>query len=157
MMENKQVPSFSDKALAKMHLAQGKTVEKIIIHLWQNMVNPSQSVEVIHSLQLRFTDGFFINIGCHHELEALEILDDDIQDQYKQLEIDFGGKIKIHALEAGKTKMWQGISGLVLESIQITKDDDFYKADSILLNFGTEKRTVSASPEDGIIIDYYEE
>jgi hypothetical protein len=53
--------------------------------------------------------------------------------------------------------MWEAVPGQKLQSIQITKEGDYYKADSIMLNFGEEKRTISIGPLDGLIIDYYEE
>ena len=36
-------------------------------------------------------------------------------------------------------------------------EGDYYLSDSVMLDFGEERRTVSISPVDGIIIDFYEE
>ncbi len=148
---------FSKEALIKMLEVQGKTVEKIIIVLWQNIIDNSNSIEIIDSLQLRFKDGSKITLGCNENSDGLDVLEVNFIELKKQLEDEFNGKIKLHALDAGKTKMWLGIEGKTLESIQLTKENDYYKSDSVLLNFGDEKRAVSISPSDGLIIDYYDE
>lgn len=159
-MENKTTNNeifFTKEALIKMLDVQGKVVEKIIIVLWQNVIDAANSIEIIDSLQLRFTDGTRITLGCNDNSDGLDVVDINFVELKKQLEEEFGGKIKLHALDAGKTKMWLGIEGKTLEAIQLTKENDYYKADSVLLNFGDEKRAVSISHSDGIIIDYYDE
>lgn len=156
-MENKSAIYFSKEALQEMISVQGKIVDKIVIFLWQNMVDANNSVEIIDGLQLRFTDGTNITIGCNETSEGLDILNYKFKDVKQHLEEEFKGKIKIHALDAGKTKMWEDIGGKALNAIQLTKEDDNYKADSVLLDFGDEKRTVGMSPYDGLVIDYYEE
>ncbi len=155
--QDKPNASFSDEALAKMLLAQGKKLEKTIIHLWQNILSPEQSIEIIDNLQLWFSDGSSITIACHPEQDALDIIDYDFEEAKKRVESEFKGKIKLFAIPAGKTKMWNGIEGLTLNAIQATKENGYYKADSLLLDFGIEKRTVSLNPNDGLVIDYYEE
>ncbi len=148
---------FSAEALQKMLDIQNRTVDKVVIHLWQNLMDPNNSVELIDSLQLRFTDGSRITIGCNDTSEGLEIIDLNIEELRKTLNSESNGKIKVHALDASKTKMWQDIPSQTLKAIQLTKENDNYKADSLLLDFGHEKRTVSISPYDGLVIDYYED
>jgi hypothetical protein len=53
--------------------------------------------------------------------------------------------------------MWEAVIGQKLLSVQITRQDEFYKADSLMLNFGEEKRLITINLLDGLIIDYYEE
>jgi hypothetical protein len=156
-MENKTDLYFTTDALQKMLAVHGKTVENIIIYLWQNLTDPNNSVEIIDSLQLTFSDKSSITIGCNENSEGLDILNFNYQELKSQLEQEFQNKIKIHALNAGKTKMWTDIIGKTLESIQLTKQGDYYLADSLLLNFGEEKRTVALNPLDGLIIDYFED
>ncbi len=148
---------FTPEALQKMVNVQNKIIARIVIFLWQNAVDAGNSVEIIDSLQLRFTDGTDITIGCNELSDGLDILDFNYEATKKQLEEEFKGKIKIHALNAGKTKMWEGIEGKTLKAIQLTKENNNYKADSIMLDFGDDGRTVGISPYDGLVIDYYEE
>jgi hypothetical protein len=156
-MENKSEIYFSKEALQEMISVQGKIIDKIVIFLWQNLVDTNNSVEIIDALQLRFTDGTNITLGCNETSEALDILNYKFKDVKQHLEEEFSGKIKIHALDAGKTKMWEDIGGKTLNAIQLTNEDGNYKADAVLLDFGTEKRSISMSPYDGLVIDYYEE
>jgi hypothetical protein len=41
--------------------------------------------------------------------------------------------------------------------VRLTKESEYYKADALILDFGEEKREIIINPEDGIIIDFYEE
>jgi hypothetical protein len=156
-MDKESTSYFTTEALAKMVAMQGKVVERIIIILWQNAVDASNSVEIIDALQLRFADEEKITIGCNDKGDGLDILDYQFKETKKQLEEEFGGKIKLHALDAGVTKMWQDIKGKTLKGIRLTKDGEHYKADSLVLDFGDEGRTVAISPHDGLVIDYFEE
>lgn len=149
---------FTTEALQKMLAVHGKTISKVVILLWQNSIDPNNTVEIIDSLQLRFTDNTRITIGCNENSDGLDILDFNLEETKKHLLEEFEGKIKMFALDAGKTKMWVDVEGKVLNSIQVTKDHGNYRADSVMLDFGgEERRTVSISPSDGLIIDYYEE
>ena len=58
---------------------------------------------------------------------------------------------------ASATKMWKDVIGLKLESVQLTKSDTNYLSDQVVFNFGEERRIVSVSPLDGLIIDFHEE
>jgi hypothetical protein len=39
----------------------------------------------------------------------------------------------------------------------LTKNNNLYRADSLVIDFGEEKREIQISPLDGLIIDYFEE
>ena len=148
---------FSDEALARMVAAQGKTVEKVICHLWQNSIDKNNTVEIIDNAELRFTDHQRLTIACNENGEALDAIAFDYATTAAQLEKEFHGKIKIFAVDASGTKMWSEVIGKTLHSVRIIKEGDYHKAGSVLFDFGTEKRIISISPLDGLIIDYYEE
>jgi hypothetical protein len=148
---------FSDEALARFVSAQSKTVEKIICHLWQNTIDKTASVELIDNLELHFTDKQKLTISCNESGDGLDAIHFDYKSSAAEIEKEFEGKIKLFAVNASTTKMWEDIIGLTLESIRIIKEGDYHKAGSLLLVFGKEKRIVSINPLDGLIIDYYEE
>jgi len=148
---------FSNEALAKFTAAQGKTVEKIICHLWQNSINKNEVMELVDNLEIHFTDKNKLTISSNSEGEALDAINFNYKETALALEKEFEGKIKLFPVNASTTKMWEDVIGKKLHSVQITKQDEYYIADSLLLNFGDEKRTVSINPMDGLIIDYFEE
>lgn len=149
---------FSHEALAHFVSAQGKTVNKIICHLWQNNIEKQSSVEIIDNLELHFTDGQKLTIACNENGDGLDAIQYNYTVAAKQIQEEFNGKIKLFAVDASNTKMWQDITGKKLESIRISKDGDQHLAESILLFFeNNERRVVSISPADGLIIDYYED
>ena len=148
---------FSDEALARFVSAQGKKVEKVICHLWQNTIDKNGSVELIDNVELHFTDKQKLTISCNENGDGLDAIAFDYKKAIHEIEKEFEGKIKLFAVNASATKMWEDITGLTLENVRIIKEGDYHKAGSVLLVFGKEKRIVSISPLDGLIIDYYEE
>ncbi len=148
---------FSDEALARFVSAQGRTVEKVLCHLWQNTINKDATVEIIDNLELHFTDKQKLTVSCNDAGDALDAIAFDYKKAAIELEKEFEGKIRLYAVNASTTKMWEDVIGLTLENVRIIKEGDYHKAGSVLLVFGKEKRIVSISPLDGLIIDYYEE
>ncbi|MBA3663323.1 MAG: hypothetical protein H0W61_03820 [Bacteroidetes bacterium] len=148
---------FSNEALAKFVAAEGKTLEKVICHLWQNNLNPNEALEIIDNVELHFTDGQKLTISCNEEGDGLDVIDFNPGQTARELREEFDGKIKLFQVNASTTKMWEDVIGKKLVHVRVTKQNDFYKADSVMVNFGEEGRTISIAPLDGLIIDYYEE
>lgn len=148
---------FSDEALARFASAQGKAVEKIVCHLWQNTIDKNNAVEIIDNVELHFTDKQKLTISCNESGEGLDVIQFDYKKAAIEIEKEFNGKIKIFAVNASTTKMWEEVIGQQLGSVRVIKEGDYHKAGSVLLVFETEKRIISISPLDGLIIDYYEE
>jgi hypothetical protein len=157
-MEHKQQDVyFSNEALARFASAQGKTVGKIICHLWQNAMNKNELVEVIDNIEIHFTDGNKLTIACNEKGDGLDAIVFNYKQTAVEMEAEFDGKIKLLAIDASSTKMWQDVIGKKLIAVQLTKESDYYRADSVMLAFEEEKRVIFVNPLDGIIIDYYEE
>ncbi len=148
---------FSNEALARFVAAQGRSVEKIICHLWQNNNNPSSVVEIIDNVELHFKGQQKLTISCNTNGDGLDAIDFDYQQTARELHEEFDGKIKLFAVDASSTKMWQDVIGATLNTVRITRNGEYYNADSVVLDFGEEKREIAIAPLDGLIIDYYEE
>ncbi len=157
MENNEREIYFSNEALARFVASQGRTVEKIICHLWHNAINAGATVEIIDNVELYFTDGKKLTISCNPEGDGLDAIEFDYKQTAKIIEAEFGGKIKVFAVNASTTKMWENVIGKVLQKVKVTKLNDFYKADSVILDFNDEQREIAISPLDGLIIDYFEE
>jgi len=148
---------FDADSLKKLVAAEGKEVKAIVCYLWQNTINKNDVVELIDNFEIRFTDGYKLTLGSNSDNSGLEAIDFDYEGEKKAMEEEFGDKIKIMGVNASATKMWKDVIGLKLNSVKLTKEDKNYLSDSVMLDFGTEKRTISISPLDGLIIDFYEE
>jgi hypothetical protein len=148
---------FSNEALARFVAAQNRTVEKIVCHLWQNKIQAGTTVELIDNLELNFTDKQKLTIGCNPEGDGLDAFEFDYQKSSKEIETEFDGKIKLFAVNASATKMWEDVIGKTLLAVRVSKSNENYKADAVILDFGEEKREITISPLDGLVIDYYEE
>lgn len=148
---------FSKEALSRFVASQNSTLSRVICHLWINRTDPDKAFEVIDNLQLEFEDHPPLVIGCNEEGDALDVIHFDLQASAKALSEEFGNKIKLVAVDASGTKMWNETIGKVLTAIKLTKSGEHYKADALVLEFGAEKREVSVSPLDGLVIDFYED
>jgi len=157
-MENESVNTFfSNEALARFAAAQGKTVEKVICHLWQNKSQTTEVVEVIDNVELHFTDKHKLTISTNADGDGLDAIEYNYKNAAIAIEKELGGKIKIYAIDASTTKMWEAVIGKVLKTVRIEKEGELYRSNSILLDFGDEKREIEINPLDGIIIDHYDE
>ncbi|MES2681621.1 MAG: hypothetical protein V4635_17125 [Bacteroidota bacterium] len=148
---------FSDEALARFVTAQGKTVEKIICHLWQNTIDKNGTVEIIDNVELHFTDKQKLTISCNENGDGLDAIQFDYKKTAVELQKEFEGKIKLFAVDASSTKMWEDVIGKTLESVRVVKEGEYHNAGSILLVFNGERRIISVNPLDGLVLDYYEE
>lgn len=158
MSEQQEKAYFNGESLKKLIAAEGKHLKGVICILWQNSINKNDVVELIDHVQFVFTDGYKLTLGSNQDNNGLEVVDYNFEQEKAELAKEFGDKIKLFAVNATPTKMWKDVEGLKLDSIQITKEgSSSYLSDSVLFNFGTERRTVSISPLDGIIIDFYED
>lgn len=136
---------------------QNSTVSRVICHLWLNRTDPDKPFEVIDNLKLEFEDHPPLVIGCNEDGDALDVIDFDLQASAKALAEEFGNKIRLVAVDASGTKMWSEAIGKVLSAVKLTKSGEHYKADALVLEFGADKREISVSPLDGLVIDFYEE
>ena len=147
---------FSEQDLLRFHEAQNKILNKVICVLWQNNSNKADVVELIDRVEIIFEDGYLLKIACNSEGNGLETTTELTEKIAKDVVDEFKGKIKIFAVDASGTAMWKDLIGKKLNMIQLTKENDQYKADSLLMNFGPETRIISVHPIDGLIIDFYE-
>lgn len=149
---------FTDPQLKLITSIEGKTLKKIVCYFWVNRLNPNESVELIDNVELVFTDDKSIVITCNEDSNGINVIDDfNFEEEKNQLKMEFGDKIKIIPIDASTTKMWTDVIGETLEAVQLSRDGERYLNDALILNFGTEKRTIGISPSDGLIIDYWED
>lgn len=69
----------------------------------------------------------------------MDAIDFDYHQTKIEIEKEYGGKIKIFAVDASKTKMWEDVIGKQLKIVKLTKINNLYKADSLVIDFGEEK------------------
>jgi hypothetical protein len=147
---------FSHEALARFVAAEGKTVEKVVCHLWQNRMDKNAPVEIIDNVEFHLGGGHRLTISCNEEGNGLDVIDFDLGTASAGLKEEFGDAIRLLPVDASGTTMWKDVVGTRLKAVKITKEDDNYLADAIMMDFGTEKREIRMGPADGLVIDYFE-
>lgn len=149
---------FTDIQLKLLTSIEGKTLKKIVCYFWVNRLNPNESVELIDNVELFFNDDSSLVITCNEESNGIDVIHDfNFEEEKNQLKQEFGDKIRIIPIDASTTKMWTDVIGETIEAVQLSRDGGNYLNDALILNFGTEKRTIGISPTDGLIIDYWED
>lgn len=157
MNEQKDITYFDPESLKKLIASEGKEVKAILCYLWQNSINKNDVVELIDVFEVLFTDNYRLSLTANPDGNGLEAIDYDYTTAKKEIEKEYEGKIKVFGVNASTTKMWTDVIGKKLASVQLTKQDGNYLNDAVVFNFGEERRIVSISPLDGLIIDFYEE
>lgn len=149
---------FSDHQLKLLTTAEGKTLQKVMIYFWVNRLNPNAQIDLIDNVELVFSDDTAMVITCNDESTGINVLEDfNFEEEKATLKAEFGDKIKIIPIDASTTKMWTDVIGQAIESVELSKEDEQFLNDALILNFGTEKRSIGISPNDGLIIDYWED
>lgn len=157
-MSDEQVNAYFDSdSLKKMIEAEGKTVAAVLCYLWQNSINKNDVIELIDNVELLFTDKSRLTFSSNEDNTGMLAHEFDFDKEKKEIELEFGGKIKIIGLNASPTKMWTDVIDKKLIAVRLTKQGEYYLSDSVMLDFGEERRTISISPVDGLIIDFWEE
>lgn len=157
MNEQQETVYFDPESLKKLIASEGKEVKAILCYLWQNSINKNDIVELIDVFEILFTDNYRLSLCSNPEGSGLEAIIYDYKTAKQEVEKEHGEKIKVIGVNASGTKMWTDVIGKKLVSVQLTKQDGNYLSDSVVFNFGEERRVVSVSPLDGLIIDFYEE
>ena len=157
MSEEKTSVYFDKDSLKRIIDAEGKTVVAVLCYLWQNSINKSDVVELIDNVEFLFTDRTRLTFSSNEDSTGLVAREFDFDKEKKEIELEFNGKIKLVGVNASPTKMWSDVIDKKLISVRLTKQSEHYLCDSVMLDFGDEKRTVAISPVDGLIIDFWEE
>jgi hypothetical protein len=149
---------FTDQQLKLLTAAEGKTLKKVIVYFWVNRFNPDAHVDLIDNVELVFTDDTTLVITCDEEAAAISVIDDfNFEAEKAHLKLEFGDKIKMIPIDASTTKMWADVIGESIEAFELSKEDEQFLNDALIINFGIEKRSIGISPNDGLIIDYWED
>ena len=149
---------FTDHQLKLLTVAEGKTLKKVVIYFWVNRFNPDAQVDLIDNVELVFTDDTNLVITCNDESTGIDVIADfSFEEEKVQLKQEFGDKIKMIPIDASTTKMWTDVIGETIEAFELSREDEQFLNDALIINFGTEKRSIGISQNDGLIIDYWED
>ena len=158
LKHNTKKMAFNNHQLKLITSAEGKTLKKVIIYFWVNKLNPAESVELIDNVKFLFNDDTYLMMACNQDSNGIDVLDHfSFEDEKQRLKDEFGDRIKIIPIDASTTKMWEDVIGQTIESVELSKNEEEYLDDALIINFGIEKRTIGISPLDGLIIDYWED
>jgi len=154
---SKNYKYFSDMALARFIAAQNRTIEKILCHLVLNLIDSNNPLQVIENVQLVFTDKSVLTIALNEEGNGLDAVDFEFDPNNHPIPEEFRQKIKFVSVDASTTTLWKDVIGTNLKAVKLTKDQEYYRNDALVLDFDTEKREIMIGPDDGLIIDYFED
>jgi hypothetical protein len=113
---------------------------------------------LIDNVELVFTDDTSLVITSTEDGTGIDTLENfNFEEEKAHLKQEFGDKIKMIPIDASTTKMWTDVIGETIEAFELSREDEQFLNDALIINFGTEKRSIGISPNDGLIIDYWED
>ncbi|MBP8033128.1 MAG: hypothetical protein KAZ71_00955 [Bacteroidia bacterium] len=149
---------FTDHQLKLLTAAEGKTLKKVVVYFWVNRFNPDAHIDLIDNVELVFTDDTNLVITSTEDGTGIDTLENfNFEEEKTHLKQEFGDKIKMIPIDASTTKMWTDVIGETIEAFELSREDEQFLNDALIINFGIEKRSIGISPNDGLIIDYWED
>ena len=149
---------FTDHQLKLLTSAEGKTLKKVVVYFWVNRFNPDAHVDLIDNVELVFTDETSLVITSTEDGTGIDTLENfNFEEEKAHLKQEFGDKIKMIPIDASTTKMWTDVIGETIEAFELSREDEQFLNDALIISFGIEKRSIGISPNDGLIIDYWED
>jgi hypothetical protein len=149
---------FTDHQLKLLTAAEGKILKKVVVYFWVNRFNPDAHVDLIDNVELVFTDDTSLVITSTEDGTGIDTLENfNFEEEKVHLKQEFGDKIKMIPIDASTTKMWADVVGETIEAFELSREDEQFLNDALIINFGIEKRSIGISPNDGLIIDYWED
>ena len=158
MSETNTKKYFNLDDLKRFKALEGKTLLNVIYFVWINRVTENSPFVFIDKINIQFSDNTEIILWAGEESDALCFVDAfDFETENTMLKKEFEGKIVLKAHSANEDKFWKEVLNGEIKHIQLSKESEQYLSDAIILDFGQEKRLIAVSPEEGIIIDFFED
>ena len=149
---------FSLEDLKRFSAVEGKVLKDVVYYVWINRLTTSSPMVFIDKLQFIFDDDTLITLTAGEESDALYFLDDfDFNSEAEVLEQEFKGEIVLKAHHAINDRFWTGLSDKKITSVRLTKRNNEYLADAVVFDIEGELRLVAVSPEEGVLIDFYDD
>ncbi|MGL5892824.1 MAG: hypothetical protein ACRC3B_23220 [Bacteroidia bacterium] len=149
---------FTWDELRQMKTIEGKLLQRVIYHYWQNVAKAGEGFEFLHRLELEFSEGGKLILGTSEETEDVLALDMDFdaEKQHLLLMHEFSGKLGIRSADLSANELWAPSIGQALVVCGLVKEGESYRTDAILLDFGDEKLEVRPDVE-GLIVEPFED
>ena len=148
---------WNPQDLERFSKFERKTVQHIDCIVWQNQIEPEQSIEIIDALAITWNDASVFVLAANSDGTGMTTYA-DINQHVSGLESP-DPRIRLFRARADATQLWKEIVGQTLLKIGLTPDTEQsgqYINDGIVLQFETESREIKLHPLDGLILDYYE-
>ena len=149
---------FSINDLKRFSALEGKVLKDVIYYVWINRFPKSSPLVFIDKLQFIFADESVVTLTAGDQSDALYFLDDfDLKREAELLEQEFNGEITLKAHSAINDRFWAGLNDKKITSVRLSKQQNEYLADAVVFDLEGDLRLVGVSPEEGVLIDFYED
>lgn len=138
-----------------MRKYENQTLREVHHTQWVNKTNPADIFEFTFAVTLVFDNG---RLTLSADEDNMAILPGDADFERKRYELlhAFNGRIDLRDDAMNGSALWAPAINETLHSIELVKEDDLYRSDSMLLNFGKEQIVISLGLE-GLTVEPYEE
>jgi hypothetical protein len=146
---------FSADELLRLRSFDNRRLLEVQHLQWVNKTNPGDIFEFTFAVTLIFDNGR-LTLSADEDNMAILPGDSDFEKKRYELLHAFNGSIDLRSDTMNGNALWAPVIGETLLSIELVKEEDLYRSDSLLLNFGKEKIVIALGME-GLAIEPYEE
>jgi hypothetical protein len=125
---------------------------------WHNLVVAGNAYVFIDKIELQFNNIPSVLLEINETDDGIHAKTNyDLDTEIKEIETKFNSKIRITQSNENKNEFWQDLINAPLISIEAEFFDAGYLNDSVVFNFGEQKRIIQFNREEGLLVDIYEE
>jgi hypothetical protein len=146
--------------LVALNSMEGKQIEKITYHVWENRVNPdpNELFESLDWLELEFTDNSIICFTAAEESDGIKLIEFNLDEERARITALFGNKIQLVSHDMTFSETWIQATMLPITAVELMADKtQQYLNNAMMLRFSDHQMLIGLNPHEGLLVELVEE
>lgn len=145
---------FRLEELEALQSVENQTLVDVNYYLWLNQAETDEApYRFLYYLELVFDDQSTLLLTSGDDSEAIRVSDAEALVKTAEALRRLHGKVIIQRVNAGNLPLWHGLIGQTLEAVRLSRnEEELYRNDALLLDFGGRKVLVQLSDKEGLLV-----
>lgn len=145
---------FRLEELEALQSVENQTLVDVNYYLWLNQAETDEApYRFLYYLELVFDDQSTLLLTSGDDSEAIRVSDAEALVKTAEALRRLHGKVIIQRVNAGSLPLWHGLIGQTLEAVRLSRnEEELYRNDALLLDFGGRKVLVQLSDKEGLLV-----
>lgn len=131
-------------------------ITDITYYKWNNLAVSKTAYVFIDKIEMKFNNMHSILFEINDTDEGIALKTNyNIANEIMEVESKFAAQIKITQSVEDKSELWKMAIDNSLLSFEAEEEQNFYLNHSVLVNFGKEQRIIHFNPEEGLLVDVF--